>query len=240
MPGQRCLNGYLRRFPVTYLPYHDNIGVLPQNGTQSVGKGHSCFRINRDLVHSLHTVLDGVFHCDDVPFRLIQFLQCCVQRGSLSAAGRPCNQNQSVGSFVHSPIQDHVFPGKPHILQPELIRFRIQHPDDDFFSLYRGQGRNTQVDLLPAVGNLRPSVLGLPFFRYIHACHQLHTGNQCRMPFHRNPLCLLQHAVNPVPDPVPFRSRFQMDITGPCFQPLYDNPVQQSQNRCILCFQPVL
>ena len=71
MPRERGLNRDFCRFFIPNLAHHNNIGVLPHDGTQGTGKIqiNLCFDLN--LVNTVNLVFYGVFHGDDFIPRMI-------------------------------------------------------------------------------------------------------------------------------------------------------------------------
>ena len=66
MARHGSLNGNLRRFKIANFTNHDDVGVLSQNGAQSLGEGQVNLRVDLCLSHTCQFIFDGVFHCHDV------------------------------------------------------------------------------------------------------------------------------------------------------------------------------
>jgi hypothetical protein len=64
---------------VTDFTDHDDVGVLPQNGAQGLGKGQVDLGVHLRLPHTCQFVLDGVFHRHDVAGTGVKPLQRRIQ-----------------------------------------------------------------------------------------------------------------------------------------------------------------
>ncbi len=94
--GQAGLHGDLRRFHIADLAYHDDVGILPQNGAQGLGKAHVDARIHLGLRYLRQIVFDRVFHRHDIERGGIHARQRRIQRGGLAGTGRPGDQDDAV------------------------------------------------------------------------------------------------------------------------------------------------
>ena len=59
--GQRCPDGYVRRFPVSNFPNHNYVGILTQYVPQCLGKPKADFSFNLNLINAWHFVFDRIF-----------------------------------------------------------------------------------------------------------------------------------------------------------------------------------
>ena len=96
MSGQRCLNGNARRFLITNLSQHDNIGGLAHHGTKCCGKGHAYICFHHHLINTRELVFYRVLNRDDFTVGFIDGIQASIERSGLARTGRSSYQNNSV------------------------------------------------------------------------------------------------------------------------------------------------
>ena len=101
--GQRRLDGHFCRFQITDFADHDDVRILPHQGSHAIGKA------DVDIVLNLHLVERGLDHFNrildgaDIDFRRRQLLERCVQRRGFAGTGRAGDQNNPVGRAGHLP-----------------------------------------------------------------------------------------------------------------------------------------
>ena len=101
MPGQRRADRDFRRFTVTDLTDHDDIGVLPQNRAQTGGKRHAGLVADLHLVDAGQSVFHRVLDRNDVLRRRVQLGQHRIEGGGFAGAGRAGDQDHPVSMLVH-------------------------------------------------------------------------------------------------------------------------------------------
>lgn len=84
MSGERCLCGNRGGFKVADLSDHDDIRILPDQGSQSCLEGVSVLFIHLTLYDSRHLIFDRVLKGDDLLVRSIEGAEHAVERGRLS------------------------------------------------------------------------------------------------------------------------------------------------------------
>ena len=84
MPCQCGLDGDLSGFTVAHFTDHDDVGVLPQDGAQGVGKGQADLLVHLNLVDARQLVLHRLFHGDDLVGVGIDLGQGRVKRGGFA------------------------------------------------------------------------------------------------------------------------------------------------------------
>ena len=113
----------LRRFPVTDLPDHHDIRILPHERTQPSRKGQPRALIHLDLRHARQPVLHRILDRNDTHRLLIQELQRRIQRRRLSAARRPRREDQPLPLGKRPPKQRLLL-----LSHPQLILLDKIHP----------------------------------------------------------------------------------------------------------------
>ena len=78
---ERGVDRKICRLFVADFSHHNNVGVLPHEGTQAGGKGHTNVRLDLRLVDARHLVLNRVLNSGDVDVRFVQNIQNGVERG---------------------------------------------------------------------------------------------------------------------------------------------------------------
>ena len=67
VPCHRGADGDLRGLEIANFADHDDVRILPENGTQAVGKSEPDVRLDVDLAHSREAIFHGFFDGDDAP-----------------------------------------------------------------------------------------------------------------------------------------------------------------------------
>jgi hypothetical protein len=96
MPGQRCLNGNLRRFQIACLAHHDTIRVLPQERTQDPRKRQADGFVHGYLHNSFQIVFDRFFRGQQLRIDGVDLAQTRIKRGRLARTGRPGRDKDAV------------------------------------------------------------------------------------------------------------------------------------------------
>ena len=89
------LHGHVGGFHVTDLADHHHVGIVSEQGAQCRGKRHLVGSADVHLADTRDQVLDRIFDGQDIDVWLIEFSQCCVQRGGLSTSGRTGQQDHA-------------------------------------------------------------------------------------------------------------------------------------------------
>ena len=101
MAGERGLHGDLRGFRVADFADHDHVGVLADDGAQSVGETKTDLRFDLNLIDAAQLVFDRIFDGDNFFAGIVDFFQRAVKRRRLAAARRARNENHAVGLGDH-------------------------------------------------------------------------------------------------------------------------------------------
>src|SRR5262249_23920465 len=96
MPRKRRLNRDLSRFRIANLTHHDLVRVVPEDRSQTTGKGQALFLVDRDLRNPSELILDGILDRDDLVLDRFDFRQCCVKRRRLAGAGGPRDEDHTI------------------------------------------------------------------------------------------------------------------------------------------------
>ena len=96
VPGQGSLDSDLRRLEVADFTNHDDVGVLPQDRTQGLGKGQVNFRVDLGLANTGQLVFNRVFHRHDVVAVGIQPLQARIEGGGFAGTSGASHQHNAV------------------------------------------------------------------------------------------------------------------------------------------------
>ena len=94
----RSLDGDRRRFHVTNLADHDDVGVLTHEGLEGLRERHPDPLVGLDLRDAAQVVLDRILDRRDVELRLLDpvWLQRRVQRRRLTGSGRTGHEHDAV------------------------------------------------------------------------------------------------------------------------------------------------
>ena len=64
MSGKGRLHGYLSGFGIPHLTDHDDVRILPKDGTKRARKGQADLAVNRNLIDAMQLIFDGVLDGD--------------------------------------------------------------------------------------------------------------------------------------------------------------------------------
>ena len=157
--GERRFDGDLRGFLVADFADHDDVRVLPQNGTQGVGERQADFLLGRHLIDARDLKFHRVFHRDDVVFGIVEFVQRGIKRGGLAGAGGAGNQDQTVRR-VHGGFE----PAEGVLIQAEFVQACrevgfVQDTQHAFLAMDRWHERDAQIDVASADPDAHAAVL---------------------------------------------------------------------------------
>src|SRR5882724_2269068 len=159
MAGQGRLDGDLGGFGVADFTDHDNVRVLAEDGTESIGERKADFLFDGNLVDARHLELNGVFHRDDVVHRVVEFVERGVKSGGLAGAGGAGDEDQAVRR-IDSLLELLERVG----IEAELVDARgevrfIEHAEHAFLAVNRGEKAHAQVEVLAADLDAHAAVL---------------------------------------------------------------------------------
>src|SRR5215469_198666 len=198
--GESSLDGDFRGLEVADLAHQDDVGVLPQEGTQGGGK------VQPDLLFHLHLVdadqleLHRVFGGHDVGVGYVQAGDGGIQGVGLARARGPGDQHHAVGLENGLFELDQRFRLETQLghIEPQVLL--VEQPQHDFFAPQRRQRADSEVELL-LLGPHRhfqhdAAVLGQPLFADVELRHNLHARGNGVFQLERRRHDRLQHTVN--------------------------------------------
>ena len=183
MSGHRRFHRHLQRLSITNFSHHDNIRILPQNGSQTRKEGKSDIRPHLSLIQAHHLILDRIFEGSNIYFRLIDIRETRIQRSSLSGTRWSRIQNNSVRISQIFLNNARIRPIQSQIFQQRNI-FRLIHNTHYQFLSPHGRKRvGTQIDLFISLSNSGHSgILRKPLFIGSHLTRlDLELGNDTIM-----------------------------------------------------------
>ena len=231
---------------VTDLTDHDDIRVLSQNGTQCRREGEVCLGVDLYLVDTVNIGLDRILNGDDVHVFFIQFAQCGIQRGGLSASGRSGYQNNSVWIFQNHIKLAHFLFIKSQFTLITRKHFFLCQTHHAFFSVNRRKDGGTDIILDPVNHYGDAAILRFSFFRNIHAADNFQSRNNCRKQLDIICKFFVECAINTETYPYFALQCLNMDIRSPLSGCLFNEFFYQLDNRGIadflfrIVFLPVL
>jgi len=231
VPGEGGLHRDGGGLLVPDLPDHDDVRVLPQEGTERGGEGQADRVVHVHLVDPVKVVLDRVLGGHDVGAGDVHFGERRVERRRLAAAGRAGHQDHAVGAGdrVHEVLER----GR---LESELRQVERQVPlvEDPEHDLLPEDGRergDAQVDRPLEHPDLDAAVLRDPPFRDVELRHDLDAGEDRRLQLKRGGRHLLEHAVDPEAHAqLPF-VRLDVDVARTAPHRLGDEGVDELDDR---------
>ena len=153
-------DGDIGGFVVANFADHNDVGILAEDGAESIGKAETDFGFNGDLINSGELVFDGIFDGDDIILGVVQFAEHGVEGGGFAGAGWAGDEDHSVGGidgffenaegiFIHTEGIDGGGEGA-----------FIEEADDNFLPINCGQDGDTEVDFLSRDTNAKATILG--------------------------------------------------------------------------------
>ncbi len=194
--GERGLNGDLRGFEIADFADHHHVGVLPQDGAQSSGKGEVDAGVDLRLADAGQVVLDRVFHRHDAGGAGIESAQRRVQRGGLAAAGRAGDQQNAVRRANEGiEVVEHV--GRhAHGAQIQPRRRFVEQAQHGAFAMRARQGGHAHIESAAADAQGDAAVLRQTLFGDIELRKNLDARNQRAMQRLVGPHHFAQRAVH--------------------------------------------
>ncbi len=104
MAGQGRLDRDLGGLEVPDLTDHDDIGILPQKGTQCSGKVEADIFVHLHLVDTGKVEFHRIFGGGDILGHLVQFSQGGIQRNRFPGTGGPGHQHHAE-RFMNLPLE---------------------------------------------------------------------------------------------------------------------------------------
>src|SRR5271157_1849096 len=224
VPGQRGLNGDLRRLVVADFAHHDLVRVVAQDGTQAAGKRQALLFVHGNLRDAAQLVFDGVLDGDDLVLVRLDLVDGRIQRGGFAGTRWAGHQHHAVGLVDVTPETPRLIAGKTDDVQAELLeffrkRFLVEHAEHGVFPVAGGHDGNTQVNVAPLVLHAETAVLGHAALGDVQVAEHLDARDDGGVPFLGDGLHgVLQHAVNAVLHGHFGVTRFNVDVTRAAFQ----------------------
>ena len=103
MAGQGRLDGNFRCLRISNLADEDHIRVLPDNGSQGIGKGEPDGRLDLNLVDPSELIFYGILDGDDLLLRGVDLFESTVKGGGLSASCGTGDENDPMRSLDQVP-----------------------------------------------------------------------------------------------------------------------------------------
>ena len=160
---QRRPHGHLGRRPVADLTQHDDVGVLPQEGTQCGGERQADLLLELHLVDPFERVLDRILDREDVVRQGVQPPQRGVERRALARARRAADQHHAEGPRDGAAVVLVLPCGEAEVAQFQQLDAAGQQSQHDLLAVDRRQRRDAHVELLAVAVVADAPVLRQPF-----------------------------------------------------------------------------
>ena len=232
VPRERGLHRNLRRLTIAHFTDHDDVRVLPQDGTQCVGKGQVDLGMHLNLVDTFELVFHRIFDGDDFLTGRIQLGQRRIQGGGLAGTGRSGHKQDAVGLGQQGVEALQRIRLKTHLVEIQAHTGAVQNPHHHAFAMHSGHGGDTQVELPPLHTHLDAAVLRQAALGNIQVRQQLDPridrGTQAR----RHDLGVVNDTVHAVAHMQAIVKRLQVDVRGTHVNHAADDGVDQTDHRC--------
>ena len=139
MPGERRLNGDLRRLEIARFTHHDAVRILPQKCAEHSRKSQADRFVHRHLHDAFEIVFDRLFCGEQFRIDRVDLAQTGIKRRRFSGAGRPGHDENAVRTIDHfeQVIVDVI--GHAERFEVEIDDAAIQHAQHDAFAKLRRQ-----------------------------------------------------------------------------------------------------
>ena len=237
--GESRLDGDLGRLRIPDLTHHDLVGIVPQNGAQSAGKGQPLLLVHRNLGDPLELVFDGILDGNDLVFFGLDLRNRGIQGGRLAAAGGTGDQHHPVRLADVSAKFSQVGLVESHHIQAELAellahRLLVQHPQHRILAMDGRHDGDPKVDAAALVTDPEAPVLRNAPFGDIELGHDLDPGDDGGVMLLGNGRHgLLENAVDPVLDVDVVVFGMDVDVAGPALQGVEDGGVHQPDDGAL-------
>ena len=231
MAGDGGTHGDVGGLAVTDLADGDDVRVLTQDGTQAAGEGQADLFIDLDLVDALDVILDRVLERDEVHVTGVDLVDHAVHGGGLTASGRADDQNNAVAVLQQVLDGSQALFGEADGLEGDAAAGLIQQTADDLFAVDRGQGRDTEVDVLVLDADIEAAVLRDAALGNVQTGHDLKAGQNRVLQVTRDGQDVLHDAVDAHADEKLGLMRLEVNITGALDNGALDNAVDQTDGR---------
>src|SRR5580698_2665221 len=150
MASERGLRRDARGLRVTDFADHDDIGVVPEHGTQRAGEIEADLGLDLYLIQAFDLELHRIFDRDDLALGVVEPVEGCIERRRLAGPRRPRDQDQAV-----RPLEKFRKPRMNEIAKPKLAEIQpycplIENSDRHRFPENDRSRRHAQVDLTAA------------------------------------------------------------------------------------------
>src|SRR5215475_2315899 len=177
VPGERGLDGNLRRLRVADLAHHDLVRVVTQDGAQPAREREALLLVHGDLQHPGQLVLDRILDGDDLVASGLGLGDRPVQRGRLAAAGRSGDEQHAVGKRAQLAQLGDDRRVEAEDVQAQAAhlgeRLLVEHAQDRVFAEDARDDRDAEIDRAILEGDLEAAVLRHAPLRDVELRHHL-------------------------------------------------------------------
>src|SRR5205823_12689094 len=135
-------------FDVANLTNHHNVRVLPQNVTETFGKGQIDLWLHVNLRHARQPIFHWLFDGDDAALNGIDAAQEAIKRRRFSATSRAGEKNDSVRLREQMANDLLLLFAQIEPIEPELLLAAAEQTQTDGFAVHGGNSRDADVDVL--------------------------------------------------------------------------------------------
>ena len=229
--GEGRPDGDLRRLQVPDLTNHHDVGVLAQERAQARGEGEPLLLVDLHLADAADGVFDRVLDGEDVLLGRVDLRHGGVERGGLSRAGGPGDQDDAV--VVVQVLPDHL---EVLLLEPDLVEAvqlggLVEQSHDDPLTGAGGDRADPDVDLSVADAQRGAAVLGEAALRDVHLAHDLDAADDRVLDALGDRVHVIEDAVDPEAHLHPVGVGLEVDVRGAELERLEQDGVHQLDDR---------
>src|SRR5688500_1726097 len=152
VPGQRGLDGDLRRLGIADFTHHDLVRVVAQNRAQTPHKGESFFFIHGYLQDSGQLIFDRIFDSYDFVVACVDFGNGRVECRGFAASGRTRDEQHAVRLRAEAPQACHGWLIETQVIECQPIdvigqRLPVKNTQNRIFAKNAGHDGYAEIDL---------------------------------------------------------------------------------------------
>ena len=232
--GQGCLHRDLRRFQIADFPDHDDVRILPQNGSQRPREGHADALVHLRLADPAQVVFDRIFHRHDVGGGGFEPRHRGIKRGRLARAGRAGHEHDAVRPADQLVEMDQRVARHAQRFEVQPLRVLFQQTQHRAFAMTGRQRGHPHVDRPAADAQRNTAILRQPFFRNVQLRHDLDPRDQRAMQRLLRPHDIAQGAIDTKAHHRRSLERFDMNIRSLFARCLRQQRVDHADDRRVV------
>src|SRR4051812_19875303 len=229
---QSGLDADFRRFEVSDLADHDDVGVLAEEAAEGGGEVEADVLVHLHLVDAGEVEFDRIFGGGDVVARLVQLGERRVERSGLAGTGGAGDEHHAVGPVDGVLERLERLGIETELGHVELQVALVEESHDDLLAEERRADGDAEVHLASlAELELDAAVLREAALGDVQLGHDLQTAGDGRLQLHGRLHRLEEHAVHAVADAEVLLVGLDVDVGGALLDGVEEDEVHELDDR---------